>query len=117
LARDAERRENTLLLRYEYLTLRQQETIRRIADFPDAHQKKPFTADFGELHGRYPTLFRRGSNQMNVEELGKYERLFYRMHGSTMQRLGYGTPLLFQRITGTAWRAYQTAVLTVGGFW
>jgi hypothetical protein len=109
------RRKRTLLLRYEDLTLRQNETIATIGQFLDIEQKSPFTADLGELRGMYPTMFRHGSNQMNVAELGRHERLFYRLHGRTMQRLGYEAPPLVQRLGGTVRWAYQTAASLVGG--
>ena len=106
-------RKHTLLLRYEDLTLRQNETIATIGRFLDIQQKAPFTADFGELRSMYPTMFWRGSNQMNVADLGKHEKLFRRLHGHTMQRLGYGNPPLVQRIGGSVRRAYRTAATIV----
>ena len=84
------RRPNTLVLRYEDLVAENMQPLRRVADFLGLPEPKSASVDFAELHALFPNFFRSGSNEKNIAELrGDDLKLFWTLHGKTMERLGY----------------------------
>jgi hypothetical protein len=92
------RRPNTLVLRYEELVAENMQPLRRVADFLGLPEPKSASVDFAELHALFPNFFRSGSNEKNIAELrGDDLKLFWTLHGKTMERMGYSN-----RIAGCA---------------
>jgi Sulfotransferase domain len=83
-------RPNTLVLRYKDLVAENMQYLTHIADFIGLPAPKRTAVDFAELHAQFPKFFRSGSNEKNVAELkGDDLRLFWTLHGETMERMGY----------------------------
>jgi hypothetical protein len=83
-------RPNTLVLRYKDLVADNTQYLMRIADFIGLPKPKNASVDFAQLQEQFPKFFRSGSNEKNVAELkGDDLRLFWTLHGETMERMGY----------------------------
>jgi len=84
------RRPNTLKLRFEDLVTESTSALRRIAEFVGLPEPRNAPVHFSELHAEFPKFFRCGSNEENIAELtGEDLKLFWTLHGRTMQRMGY----------------------------
>jgi hypothetical protein len=83
-------RPNTLKLRFEDLVTESTPALRRIAEFVGLPEPRNVSVPFSELHAEFPIFFRCGSNEENITELtGESLKLFWAIHGKTMQRMGY----------------------------
>ena len=87
-------RSNTLLVRYEDMTARPDETAARMADFLSVPVAARFDLDFKTMHAAEPKFFRRGDNEASIDEFDSDDAaLFERLHGEAMRALGYPTPI------------------------
>jgi hypothetical protein len=85
------RQAKTLLLQFDDLTANTQLVIPKIAEFCGLEAKADRILTFEELHGKAPDHFRSGSSKdwKNVFT-DEDEDLFWTMHGSVMERYGFG---------------------------
>jgi hypothetical protein len=85
-----DRREGTLLLRYEDMIERPDSAIAAISNFLGFPPLRPWRNFFSALHAFQPNLYRSGSNMQNVRELTASQLgLIQSLHGPWMRRLGY----------------------------
>lgn len=83
-------RPNTLVLRFEDVVARADDTIEQIASFLGTRPTGRFTGDFSTLQATSPDFFRSGSNVRNAMELTSAQlELFDALHGDLMSELGY----------------------------
>jgi hypothetical protein len=83
-------RANTLLLRFEDVVARPDDTLDKLAVFLGAPPTGRFQGDFATLHATSPDFFRSGSNARNLAELNsEQQKLFDVLHGELMFELGY----------------------------
>jgi hypothetical protein len=83
-------RPNTLLLQYDDLVDRPEQTIERIAQFLRVTPGQGKLPAFEELQKRLPAFFRRGRNTDYVAEWSAaHMALFNQLHGRTMEDLGW----------------------------
>ena len=83
-------RPNTLVLRFKDLVADNMQYMTRIADFIGLPAPKSASVDFAQLQEQFPKFFRSGSNEKNAAEIqGEDLRLFWTLHGETMERMGY----------------------------
>lgn len=86
-----ERRERTLLIRFENLVTHPELEIGRIGQFLCLEPLTTAVMTFDALNGAFPQFFRSGSDERNVRELEESGclDLFWRWHTPMMVRLGY----------------------------
>jgi hypothetical protein len=95
-------RPNTLLLRYEDMSLNPENTVHEIAQFINVAQIRAWQNDFSQLKSLDPRFFRKGQAQPDPSELtAAQQELFRILHGDWLHRLGYETKALTS-IDGTA---------------
>src|SRR5262249_55477466 len=83
-------RPNVLTVRYEDLVRADPGVQEAIAAFVGRKPQRPFDVPFSRLNAMMPAFFRSGSNQSNIAELAPAQlHLFERLHGETMDALGY----------------------------
>jgi hypothetical protein len=84
-------RQNTLVVHYEGLATGCLRTLRAISAFINQPLLREFDASFDQLHALYPSFFRRGSDEANLDDLDANNALlFERLHGETPRKIGYG---------------------------
>jgi Sulfotransferase domain len=85
-----EPRANRLVVRYERLAAADEETLKAIAGFIGAPQRKSHDLSFARLNAMNPVFFRRGSDAANIAEMDQEaQALFERLHGQTLREIGY----------------------------
>lgn len=83
-------RPNVLAVRYEDLVRADKGTLDAIAGFIGRTAARAFDVSFFDLHAMMPGFFRSGSNTSNIAELTSEQLgLFERLHGATLDVLGY----------------------------
>jgi hypothetical protein len=88
-------RPNTLLLRYEDMSLNPENTVHEIAQFINVVQIRAWQNDFSQLKSLDPRFFRKGQAQRDPSELtAAQQELFRILHGDWLHRLGYETKAL-----------------------
>jgi Sulfotransferase domain len=84
-------RRDLLVLRYEDLMTGDAKMLAALAAFTGARQLQAFDVSFARLHALDPNFFRCGSDGANISEMKSEDAaLFERLHGGTLQALGYG---------------------------
>jgi Sulfotransferase domain len=83
------KRERTLLVRYEDLRDRNDETCQKVGDFLQKQPLRKFDIAFSELQALNPRFFRASNDARSLEEIEPFQHLFMEYHGSTMRELGY----------------------------
>ncbi len=95
-------RPNTLLLRYEDMSLNPEKTVHEIAQFVNVAQIRRWQNDFSQLKSLDPRFFRKGQAQPDPSELTAVQQELFRiLHGDWLHRLGYESKALTS-IDGTA---------------
>jgi hypothetical protein len=85
-------RPNTLLLRYEDMSLNPENTVHEIAQFINVAQNRAWQNDFSQLKSLDPRFFRKGQAQPDLSGLTvAQQELFRILHGDWLHRLGYET--------------------------
>lgn len=86
-----ERRERTLLIRFENLVNDPESELGRVGQFLCLEPHIEEVVTFEWLNAAFPTFFRSGSDTNNIRELqdSGYEELFWRWHTPMMTRMGY----------------------------
>jgi hypothetical protein len=83
-------RRNTLIVRYENLSVGNHDTLERISKFIGRPILREFDVSFDRLHARSPSFFRRGSDAANIAEFDASSLgLFEQLHGDTLRQMGY----------------------------
>jgi Sulfotransferase domain len=83
------KRERTLLVRYEDLRDRNDETCQKIGNFLQKQPLRKFDIAFSELQTLNPKFFRTSNDAKSLEEIEPFLNLFMEYHGAAMQELGY----------------------------
>lgn len=84
-------RPRSLLLYYEDLLLRTDQSLRSIEQFIDRPKYAPWRNDFDELHTMFPQFFHRGSDAQNISQMTAEDRsLFWQLHAECMREFGFG---------------------------
>ena len=83
------KRERTLLVRYEDLRDRNEETCEKVGYFLQKQPLRKFDIAFSELQALNPKFFRASNDAKSLEEIEPLHNLFMEYHGATMQELGY----------------------------
>lgn len=86
-----ERRERTLLIRFENLVKDPEGELKRVGQFLCLEPRTKDVVTFEWLNGIFPQFFRSGSDANNIRELRESgcEDLFWRWHTPMMYRMGY----------------------------
>lgn len=86
-----ERRERTLLVRFENLVGDPERELQRIGQFLSLEPQASDVASFQRLNKIFPEFFRSGSDAANIREMedSGLEDLFWRWHTPMMVRMGY----------------------------
>jgi hypothetical protein len=83
------KRERTLLVRYEDLRDRNDETCEKVGYFLQKQPLRKFDIAFSELQALNPKFFRASNDAKSLVEIEPFQNLFMEYHGATMQELGY----------------------------
>ncbi len=83
-------RTDCLLLRFENLRANTNDCISRIAEFTGLGEKRDWVNPLSKLRSVMPGFVRGGCDETNISELADDdEKLFWRLHGTWMSKLGY----------------------------